>query len=63
MWHVRARGEVHTGFWCGNLMERYHLEDQSVDRIIFKWISNLRFGLPSDIFPLGFHADFQSVSG
>jgi len=39
MWHVRARGEVHTGFWCGNLMERYHLEDQSVDRIIFKWIS------------------------
>jgi hypothetical protein len=22
---------VHTGFWCGNLMERSHLEDTDVD--------------------------------
>jgi hypothetical protein len=36
----RARREVHIGFWCENLTERYNLEDLSVDgRIIFKWIS------------------------
>ena len=29
------RGEVHAGFWCGNLRERDHLEDPGVDgRII-----------------------------
>jgi hypothetical protein len=29
------RGEVHTGFWWGNLRERNHLEDPGVDgRII-----------------------------
>ena len=40
MWHVRARREVHTVFWCEHLTERYNLEDSSVDgRIIFKWIS------------------------
>jgi len=29
-WHVARmgwRGEVHTGFWWGNLRERDHLED------------------------------------
>jgi hypothetical protein len=32
-------GEVHTGFWWGNLKERDHLEDLSVDgRIKFEWI-------------------------
>jgi hypothetical protein len=32
-------GEVHTGFWLGNLRERDHLEDPGVDeRIILKWI-------------------------
>ena len=36
----RARRDVHTGFWCGNLTERYHLEGPSVDRrIIFKRIT------------------------
>jgi len=30
---------VHAGFWWGNLSERDHLEDPSVDgRIIVKWI-------------------------
>jgi hypothetical protein len=30
---------VYTGFWWGNLKERYHLEDPGVDgRIIFRWI-------------------------
>jgi hypothetical protein len=29
-----GRGEVYTGFWWGNLMERDHLEDPGVDRRI-----------------------------
>jgi hypothetical protein len=33
-------GEVHTGFWWGNLRVRDHLEDPGVDqRIILKWIA------------------------
>jgi hypothetical protein len=32
-------GEVHTVFWWGDLMERDHLEDTSVDgTITLKWI-------------------------
>jgi hypothetical protein len=27
MWHIWETGEVHTGFWCGNLRERGHLVD------------------------------------
>jgi len=35
----RNRGEVHTGFWWGNLKERDHLEDLSIDwSIILKWV-------------------------
>jgi hypothetical protein len=34
-----VRGEVHTGFWWGDLREGDHLEDPRVDgRIILKWI-------------------------
>jgi hypothetical protein len=34
-----VRGEVHTGFWCGDLREGDHWEDPGVDgRIILKWI-------------------------
>jgi hypothetical protein len=30
---------VHTGFWCGNLRERGHLENIGVDgRMILDWI-------------------------
>jgi len=39
MWHVMETGEVHTGFWLGDLRERDHLKDLSVDEIILlKWI-------------------------
>jgi hypothetical protein len=34
-----GRGEVHTGFWWGNLRERDHSEDPGIDgRIILRWI-------------------------
>jgi hypothetical protein len=37
MWHVWGNGEVHTGFWWGDLRVRDHLEDIGVDwRIILK---------------------------
>jgi hypothetical protein len=33
------RGEVHAGFWWGNVSERDHLEDQGRSwRLILKWI-------------------------
>ena len=35
----KGKGEVHTGFWRGNLMDTDHLEDPSIDeRIILRWI-------------------------
>jgi len=39
MKHVWGRGEMYTGFWCGNPRERDHLEDPGIDgRIILRWI-------------------------
>jgi len=38
-------GEAYTGFWWGNLRERYHLEEPCVDgRIILRWIFRKRDG-------------------
>jgi hypothetical protein len=43
MWHVWKKMEVHTGFSCGDLTERDHLEDPGVNRrIIIKWILKKR---------------------
>ena len=38
--HVACMGgEVHTGFWWGNLRVRHHLDYADVDgRIILRWI-------------------------
>jgi hypothetical protein len=39
--HVARMGgeEAYTGFWWGNLKERYHLENPGLDgRIILRWI-------------------------
>jgi hypothetical protein len=36
---VWETGDVHTGFWWGDLRERDHLEDLSVEVImLLKWI-------------------------
>jgi len=39
MWRVRGEGEAYTGFWWGNLRDRDHWGDPSVDgRIILRWV-------------------------
>jgi hypothetical protein len=35
MWHVWGRGEVHIGFWWGDLRERDHLEDLGIDGRVY----------------------------
>jgi hypothetical protein len=36
---VWGRGELHTGFWYGDLREQDHLGDPGIDRrIILKWM-------------------------
>jgi hypothetical protein len=38
-WGEERRGEAYTGFCCGNLRERDHLEDLDIDgRIILRWL-------------------------
>ena len=38
-------GELHTGFWWGDLRERGHLEDIGIDEsIILKWIFRMWHG-------------------
>jgi hypothetical protein len=39
MWHIWETGELHTGFWWGDLRETDDLEDLGVDgRMTLKWI-------------------------
>jgi hypothetical protein len=39
LYYIWVRGEVHTGFWWGNVRERDHLKDPGIDgRITLKWI-------------------------
>jgi hypothetical protein len=39
MVHVWGTEDVSTGFWCGNLKERYHLEYLDKNgKIILEWI-------------------------
>jgi len=39
MWHVWSRGELHTGFWWGDLRERDRVEDLVVDvKSILRWV-------------------------
>jgi hypothetical protein len=43
MEHVWGRGEVHEGFWLGNLRERDRLEYPGIDaRIKVKWLFRKR---------------------
>jgi hypothetical protein len=45
MYHVWKTGEVHRGFWWGNMREVNHLEDRGVNgRIILKRIFEKRDG-------------------
>jgi hypothetical protein len=45
MWQVWGTGEVHTGCWWGDLMERVHLEDPGLDgSVILKLILKKRNG-------------------
>jgi len=39
MWHISGRSEMYVVVWWGNLKERDHLEDRSIDgRITVKCI-------------------------
>jgi len=39
MWYAVGRRELHTGFWCRNLMERGFVNDLDMDGwIILKYI-------------------------
>jgi hypothetical protein len=39
MWQIWGTGKVRRGFWCGEQMERGHLENIGIDgMIILKWV-------------------------
>jgi hypothetical protein len=41
-----GKGEVHTGFWWGDLRERDHLEELGADwKIILEWIFKMWDGV------------------
>jgi hypothetical protein len=37
-WQIWKRREMHTEFWWGNVRGRDHLEDQSVDGVVFLFV-------------------------
>jgi hypothetical protein len=44
MWNVCGRGEVYRELWWGNIGERDHLEDLSLDgRIMSEWFLKKSF--------------------
>jgi len=40
VWQACERKEIHTGFWCGNIKEREHLNDLGVDGTMIQGILN-----------------------
>jgi hypothetical protein len=62
MLHVWGRVEVYTGFWWGNLNERDHLEEPSVDgRIILRWIFGKWEGAGTGLIWLRWRAPVNAV--
>jgi hypothetical protein len=45
MGHIWETGEVHTGSWLGDLMEKYRVEDRDVDGRMLKWVFKKWTGL------------------
>jgi hypothetical protein len=50
MWHTGGRGEVHTRYWQGDLMERHCLKDLGIDGKS-RWKQRVHKGLCSKVEP------------
>jgi hypothetical protein len=46
MWHAWEKGDIHAGFWCGDLTATSQLENPRVDvRVILQHFLKCRLGL------------------